>query len=211
MAGGRARKGAGRAAGRGTARRGKAAAPGREVALLGGSFNPPHVAHLMAAWWVRETQGVSEVWLLPSFRHPFGKALAPFEDRVRMCELAARGLRGVHVCSAEAELADDPLVGKTARTLEHLRRKHPAHRFARVVGADILPETAGWYRWDRVQELARIVVVGRQGYEGGGEPAFPLVSSTEIRARIARGADVSRLLPRPVLEYIAERGLYRAC
>ena len=186
------------------------AAPGKEVALLGGSFNPPHVAHLMAAWWARETQAVSEVWLLPSYRHPFGKALAAFEDRVRMCELAARGLRGVHVCAAEAELADDPLVGKTARTLEHLRAKHPSHRFALVVGADILPETPKWYRWDRVQELARILVVGREGYPPvPGAPTLPAISSTEIRARLARGEDVTGLVPRKVAEYAIEKGLYR--
>ncbi len=183
-------------------------ARGREVALLGGSFNPPHVAHVMAAYWVLETQGVSEVWLLPSYRHPFGKDLAPFPDRVRMCELAARAVRGAHVCSAEAELADDPLVGKTARTLEHLVRKHPTYRFALVVGADILPETPKWYRWDRVQELARIVVVGRQGYPGPA-PALPQISSTEIRARLAAGEDVSGLVPRRVLEYVREKGLYR--
>ena len=64
------------------------------------------------------------------------KALAPFEDRVRMCELASAGVRGVHVCTAEAELAADPLVGRTARTLEHLAGKHPERRFALVLGAD---------------------------------------------------------------------------
>jgi len=68
----------------------------KQVALLGGSFNPPHVAHLMAAYWALATQGVAEVWLLPAFQHPFGKSLAAFEDRVRMCELAAAGVRGVH-------------------------------------------------------------------------------------------------------------------
>jgi nicotinate-nucleotide adenylyltransferase len=183
---------------------------GREVALLGGSFNPPHVAHLMAAWWTLATQGVSEVWLLPSFRHPFGKALAPFEDRVRMCEVAAASIRGVHVCTAEAELRDDPEVGKTARTLEHLVAKHPSLRFALVVGADILPETDKWYRWDRVQALARIVVIGREGYPPvAGAPALPAVSSTEIRARLARGEDVTGLVPSGVRDYVLAKGLYR--
>jgi nicotinate-nucleotide adenylyltransferase len=184
---------------------------GREVALLGGSFNPPHVAHVMAAYWVLATEPVSEVWLLPSFRHPFGKPLAPFEARVRMCELAAASLRGVHVCPAEAELADDPLVGKTARTLEHLVAKHPGYRFALVIGTDILAETTKWYRWDRVQELARVIVVGRQGHpEGaGGGPLLPPVSSTEIRARLERGEDVSALVPARVLRYVEEQGLYR--
>jgi nicotinate-nucleotide adenylyltransferase len=183
----------------------------KEIGLLGGSFNPPHVGHLMAAWYVLATEPVAEVWLLPSFRHPFGKPLAPFPDRVRMCQLAAASLRGAHVCDAEAELADDPLVGKMARTLEHLRQKHPDLGFALAVGTDILAETSKWYRWDRVRELARIVVVGRQGHEAGaeGRPLLPAVSSTEIRERLARGAEVSRLVPRRVLAYIAERGLYR--
>jgi nicotinate-nucleotide adenylyltransferase len=183
----------------------------REVGLLGGSFNPPHVAHVMAAYWALATQGLSEIWLLPAYQHPFGKDLAPFEDRVRMCELAAAAVRGVHVCRAEEELADDPLVGKTARTLEHLAAKHPQLRFALIVGADILAETSQWYRWDRVQELARIVVVGRQGHGDVPEhPALPAISSTEIRARMASGQDVSALVPARVLRYAQERGLYRA-
>jgi len=183
----------------------------RETAVLGGSFNPPHVGHVMAAYWVLATQGVSEVWMLPSYVHPFGKALAPFEDRVRMCELAAAPVRGLHVCAAEAELAGDPLVGRTVRTLEHLVAKHPDRRFALVVGADILRETDKWYRFDRIRELARLVVVGRAGHEGApGAPALPAVSSTEIRARLARGEDVGGLVPRRVLDHVRERGLYRA-
>jgi nicotinate-nucleotide adenylyltransferase len=187
-------------------------APGarrKAVALLGGSFNPPHVAHLMAAYWTLATQDVREVWLLPAYVHPFGKELAPFEDRVRMCELAAREVRGVAVCTAERELAGDPLVGKTVRTLEHLAAKHPDLDFTLIVGADILPDTPKWYRWERVQELARVVVLGREGYPAvPGTPTLPAISSTEIRARLARGEDVAGLLPRRVRAYVAERGLY---
>ena len=189
---------------------GAAEARRKRVALLGGSFNPPHVAHLMAAYWTLATQDVREVWLLPSYRHPFGKELVAFDDRVRMCELAARGVRGVAVCTAERELASDPLVGKTVRTLEHLVAKHPDTDFALVVGADILPDTPKWYRWDRVTELARIIVVGREGFPPiPGAPTFPAISSTEIRARLARGEDVSGVVPRKVREYVAEKGLYR--
>jgi nicotinate-nucleotide adenylyltransferase len=180
-----------------------------EIALLGGSFNPPHVAHVMAAWWVLATQPVREAWLLPAFRHPFGKQLAPFDDRVEMCRLAAARVRGLHVCTAEAELAHDPLCGKTVRTLEHLAEKHPDRRFALVVGADILPETPGWYRWDRVQALARVIVVGREGFEGGGEPRLPAVSSTLVRERLGQGLPVDGLVPGAVAAYARERGLYR--
>jgi nicotinate-nucleotide adenylyltransferase len=187
-----------------------AAGERKQVAILGGSFNPPHVAHLMVAYWTLATQDVREVWLLPSFRHPFGKDLVAFDDRVAMCELAARGVRGVAVCTAERELAGDPHVGKTARTLEHLVAKHPDVDFALVVGADILPDTPKWYRWDRVTELARVVVVGREGFPAvPGTPTFPAVSSTEIRGRLSRGEDVSGLVPRKVREYALAKGLYR--
>jgi nicotinate-nucleotide adenylyltransferase len=181
----------------------------RQTAILGGSFNPPHVAHVMAAYWTLATQEVSEVWMLPSFRHPFGKALAPFEDRVRMCELAAAPLRGLHVCTAEADLKDDPLVGKTARTLEYLVEKHPDRQFTLVVGADIVADTPKWYRFDRVRELARVIVVGRAGEVAFADgPALPGVSSTEVRERLSRGDDVAALVPTRVLAYIRERGLY---
>ena len=182
----------------------------KRVAILGGSFNPPHVGHMMAAWWTLATQDVREVWLLPAWRHPFGKALAPFDDRVAMCELAARGLRGVAVCTAERDLAHDPLAGKTARTLEHLVAKHPTHDFSLVVGADVLPDTPKWYRWDRVRELARVVVIGREGYPPvPGAPSLPAVSSTEIRARFARGEGAAGLVTRQVAEYVEAKRLYR--
>jgi nicotinate-nucleotide adenylyltransferase len=126
-----------------------------------------------------------------------------------MCRLAAARVRGLHVCTAEAELRDDPLCGRTARTLEHLVAKHPDRRFALVVGADLLPETPAWYRWDRVQALARLIVVGREGYQGGGEVRLPAVSSTLVRERLARGEEVDGLVPRAVAEYARARGLYR--
>ena len=182
-----------------------------EIALLGGSFNPPHVAHLMAAYWALATQGVAEVWLLPSFKHPFGKKLAPYEDRVEMCRLAAKALQGVSVSTVEQDLAADPLCGKTVRTLEHLREKHVDRRFALIVGTDILPETPKWYRWERVQDLARIIVIGREGYPSdvsGDAPHLPAISSTDIREKLARGAEVGAVVPRAVLGYIREKGLY---
>lgn len=183
----------------------------KEIALLGGSFNPPHVAHVMAAYWVLATQRVSELWFLPSYRHPFGKELVAFEHRVRMCELAVARVRGLHVCTAEAELASDPLVGKTARTLEYLRDKHPLLDFALVIGSDVVAESHKWYRWDLVTKRARIIVVGREGVPGAVvEPRLPDVSSTEIRERLRRGEDVTRWVPRSVLGYAEQHRLYRS-
>jgi nicotinate-nucleotide adenylyltransferase len=183
----------------------------KRIALLGGSFNPPHVAHVMAAWWVLATEDVDEVWLLPTYKHAFGKELAPFEDRVAMCRLAVKGLRGVKVSSVEKALAKDPLVGKTVRVLELLRERHPRTRFALVVGTDILREVSKWYRWEDIQRLADVIVVGREGYPQGappGAPLLPRISSTEIRERLARGEDVRGLVGKGVEEYARRKRLY---
>jgi nicotinate-nucleotide adenylyltransferase len=180
------------------------------IALLGGSFNPPHVGHLMNAYYVLATREVDRVWLMPVFHHPFGKPLAPFDDRVRMCELAAARLAGgVEVTRAEAEALG---TGRTVETLDYLIPKHPEHGFALVIGSDILPERSKWKDFDRIEALAEVIVVPRAGFpapEARG-PELPLVSSTEVRERLARGEDVSALVPREVLRYVVEHGLYRS-
>ncbi|HEY6038658.1 MAG TPA: hypothetical protein VIV58_30455, partial [Kofleriaceae bacterium] len=79
------------------------------IALFGGSFNPPHVAHQLVALYVLETQPVDELWFVPTFVHPFHKQLVPYEDRLAMCELAAAPLGPrVKVSRAEQELAQQP-------------------------------------------------------------------------------------------------------
>src|SRR3954464_13123296 len=62
------------------------------VALFGGSFNPPHIAHELAALYVLETALVDALWFVPAYEHAFGKPLAPFDDRMAMCELVAAAL-----------------------------------------------------------------------------------------------------------------------
>ncbi len=181
---------------------------GGTIALYGGSFNPPHVAHQMACLFVLETQEVNQLWVVPTFHHAFAKELAPFEDRFRMCELAfaAVGER-VRVSRVEAELARPK--SRTLETLEELSRRYPGARFRLVVGADILAERDKWHRWDAIEALAPPIVLGRRGYPGPGDLQLPEVSSTEVRARLARGESALPLVPRAVMNYIAERGLYR--
>lgn len=164
----------------------------------------------MAAWWVLSTQPVHEVWMLPAWEHAFDKKLLDFEDRLRMCEMATMGIKGISVRDYERDLAGDILSGKTVRTLEYLTNKFPLCAFSLVVGADILEETHRWYRWDRIQELAKLIVVGRHGYGDPSLPAPPHASSTEIREALDQRdrAKLSRLLPSAVLKYIDAKGLY---
>jgi nicotinate-nucleotide adenylyltransferase len=180
----------------------------RTIAVFGGSFNPPHVAHQMVCLWVLETQPVDEVLLVPTFRHPFDKQLAPFAERVEMCRRMARPLCGrAAVSTIEEELGGEASL--TLVTLEALVARNEGCALRLVIGADILPEREKWYRWQDIERLAPPIVVGRPGFPGPeGAPELAAVSSTEVRARIARGEPVDQLVPRGVAALIVEKGLY---
>lgn len=174
----------------------------RTVALIGGSFNPPHVGHLMAALYVRATRPVDEVWLVPAFSHPFGKALASFDDRVRMCEAMAEDCGDwLKVSRAEADVGKE---GRTIELLEHVLPRHPDTRFEFVIGSDILADLPKWKAWDRVTSLVTIVVLNRAGHpsEQAIGPPLAEVSSTAIRRALATGERPIELVPRRVLEII---------
>ena len=179
-----------------------------EVALLGGSFNPPHVGHLLAAHYVRATEPVDEVWLMPSYQHPFRKALAPFEDRVAMCEFLCADTAGwLKVSRVEQTLGGE---GRTVDTLDHLTTLHPDWRFTLVIGSDILRDLPHWKDFERIHQLARVLVLYRAGYPATEAVGPPLaeVSSTEVRERLGRGELPWELVPRRVLAYARDRRLY---
>ncbi|HVV49375.1 MAG TPA: nicotinate (nicotinamide) nucleotide adenylyltransferase [Polyangia bacterium] len=177
------------------------------VAVFGGSFNPPHLAHQMAALYVLETAPVDELWLVPAFEHPFGKALAPFAHRLAMCERAAAAL-GPRVKVSAVEQALEP-PSRTLPTVRRLQQQHPGARFSLVIGADLIPEVPSWYAADELQRTVPFIVVGRTGFDVPGKLALPRVSSTEVRAALAAGRPVDGLVPRAVLDYIHAHNLYK--
>jgi nicotinate-nucleotide adenylyltransferase len=179
------------------------------TAIFGGSFNPPHLAHLLAVTVVLARFDVARVLVVPTHQHPFAKSLAPYDDRVRMCELAMGWLPRVEVSRVEEELGGE---SKTVRTVEHLRRAHPSWDLRFLMGADLIVESSKWYRFDRVAELAPPIVLGRVGvsYDGAPAPVLPAISSTEVRAMIAarRWSELEALVPKAVLAHVRARGLY---
>lgn len=180
------------------------------VAVFGGSFNPPHLAHVLAAATVLCTERVDELVVVPTFQHPFGKPLASYDDRVRMCELALGWLPRTTVSRVEEELGGE---SRTVRTLEHLARRHPHWHMRFVMGADILLESHKWFGFDRIVELAPPIVLGRVGVTHPGAPpaVLPDVSSTEVRNKLASGdyEALRQLVPREVLEHAQQRALYK--
>jgi len=178
------------------------------VGVFGGSFDPPHVAHVMAAAYALSATEIDRLVVIPTYRHPFAKPLAPYEHRLRMCELAMADLRRVEVSRIEAELGGDSW---TVRTLEELRRREPYARLRLVIGSDLLKEAPRWHAFDRISAIAPPLVIGRAGYpsEQAMRADLPAVSSTEIRKRLAEGVPVEGLVPRVVIDYVRAHGLYR--
>ena len=177
-----------------------------EIALFGGSFDPPHVGHLLAASYVLATEPVDELWLVPVFEHPLGKKpAAPFEHRVELCERLARDLPRTRVSRAEQESGE----ARTVDLLEWLQRKHPGTKFALVLGTDLNAERPQWKNFDRIQQLARLITVQRGGFtQGETNVVLPEVSSTHVRALLKSGGEVSHLVPREVLAAIRAARTY---
>ena len=178
--------------------------------IYGGSFNPPHLGHQMSCLYLLEAMGAEAVWLVPAYKHPFGKALVDFEARVEMCELVAAPFGGrVRVSRVEAEPGAS---GRTYDTLVTLRAQHSELRLALAVGSDILPETPEWYRWPELEAMVRVVVIARPGYPSArATPVeMPAVSSADLRRRLEAGESLEGLVPTTVGEYIKRRHLFRA-
>lgn len=181
----------------------------KRVAVYGGSFNPPHVGHVLAVAYALATQPIDEVLVVPCFVHPFAKELAPFEQRFAMCKLAMGWLPGVEISRVEEALGGE---SRTLRTLSHLKAEHPGWQLRLLVGADILGDAPKWHGFEQVVALAPLLVLGRAGTVDPSAPAplLPEVSSTQIRRLFAEGDTeaLSALLPRRVLAFAQERGLY---
>jgi nicotinate-nucleotide adenylyltransferase len=186
--------------------------------VFGGSFNPPHVAHVLAVTYALSVAAIDAVLVVPVYRHPFSKELAPFEHRLAMCRRALGWLPGVSVSDVERELGGESL---TLRTLEHLAATHPSWSMRLLVGSDVLADLPKWHRFDRIAQIAPPLVLGRAGFavsnvEGAPgltatEALLPKVSSTEVRRALVSGDEeaVRHRVPRAVLEYIREHDLYR--
>lgn len=177
----------------------------KRIALFGGSFNPPHWAHRQVADYLLGLSPFDEVWILPTYDHPFDKDLVPYAHREKMCQLTVKGLGPkVSVCSIEGELKKSP--SYTIDTVLELKRRFPGFRFTLVVGSDCKKELGRWKEIDRLKKEADFFFVPRPGLE---ESPFMNISSSEIRELIRKGKNFTKYVVPEVVRYIEKEGLYR--
>ena len=190
-------------------------------ALFGGSFDPVHIGHLVAAEAAGEALGAT-VRFLPAREQPFKRAAhsATPEQRLRMLELAVAGNPRLGVEPIELGLAAPSYTVRTLRALseqEPGRGRGGGNRFTLLLGADAARDLGAWYEVEALPELADVVVFARPGTPLTQHPAIRRVvevpaidvSATMLRARVRQGRSIRYLVPEAVREYIAAHGLYR--
>lgn len=190
--------------------------PVERVGVFGGTFDPLHVGHLVAAVNARCVLRLDRVLMVVA-NQPWqksGRAVSAAEDRYAMVAAAVEGHEGVEASRLELDRGG---VSYTADTLEELASPGPVELFL-VVGADVANEVETWERPDAVRRLATIAVVDRPGTAevrlGPGwrveQVAIPHldISASDLRRRAAAGLPLDWLVPDPVIAYIRRRGLY---
>jgi nicotinate-nucleotide adenylyltransferase len=199
-----------------------------KVALLGGTFNPPHLAHLLCASEAADQLGLDRVILMPVFTPPHKEVPEDPGPEVRLglCELAIAGDERLEVSRLEIDRGGPSF---TVDTLRELNARHPEHELIFIVGGDMAVSLPTWKDPRTVLELATLGVAERSGAtrrditerltaEYGDDVSDRLtffdmprmdISSSEVRRRVAAGRTIRYLVPDAVADHIAEHGLYR--
>ena len=197
------------------------------IGILGGTFNPVHIGHLLMAQTVREACGLDRVLLMPCHTPPHKTCdvLASAADRLAMVRLAMADTPGLDACTLEIDRGG---ISYAVDTMTAFRAQHPACEPHFIIGMDSLLELHLWHRVEALLPLCRFIVVERPGFSRPVVPAavqLPApwpeqllaqvvrgrlceVSSREIRRRVAEKLPIRYLVPSAVEQYIHQQGLY---
>jgi nicotinate-nucleotide adenylyltransferase len=187
------------------------------IGIFGGSFDPIHLGHLLAASEAAAALGLERVLFVTAARPPHKTPVAPAEARHEMVLLATA--RDPRFEASRLEL-DRPGPSYTVDTLLEAQRRYPAAELFFITGADAYNDADSWHQAERLDDLAHLVAVTRPGHTPQIHPFFQErtrlleipgydVSSSEIRKRLREGRTVRYLLPLEVEVYIGKHGFYR--
>ena len=187
------------------------------IGVFGGTFDPPHVGHLLLAADAFDGLSLDKLIFVPAAAQPFKvetPAVAAAEDRLEMVQLAVAEDRRYAV--EDTEIRREGL-SYTVDTLEELARKNAGASLFLLIGQDTLDGFNGWKKPERIRQLATVAMMRRAGSSEGKAPPGVAeistrrvdVSSTEIRARLSAGKSIRGFVPESVERFIASRGLYR--
>lgn len=192
------------------------------IAILGGSFNPPHLGHILISQQILDFLDFDEVWLTPCYQHTFLKHLASIQDRVAMTKMITYD----KVKFSDEEIKNR-LSGDSIDLLNILTKKYPNNHFSFVIGSDNLAGFKRWGRWEKLITTYDFLIFPRPNFSGNlsqyrlDNPKYkfyllnnPLlvtsdISSTKIRERVRKRISIKHLVPQKVEKYIQKHNLYR--
>lgn len=199
----------------------------KRVGILGGTFDPVHIGHLLLAELAADYLELDEVWMIPAGMSPdkSGTDVLPGEERLYMTKLALRD--NPRICCKDFEVRRGGCT-YTYETMEELAERFPDTKFYFILGADCLFSLENWKHPDRLMESCALAASVRDDItradmkkkrlellaEFGGEirllPTFRIsLSSSEIRERVRAGQSIRYMVPEQVRLHILERGFYR--
>lgn len=186
------------------------------IGIMGGSFNPVHIGHLMLAQYIVNWGYADKVWLTLSPQNPLKNTadMMPDMKRLAMLNKATKEARLIETCDIELSM---PRPSYTIDTLDALAKRYPSKKFKLIIGSDNWAVFNKWKEGDRILEEYSVLVYPRlgspvpEGHVDGMELIdAPIIdiSSTFVRKAIAQGKDVSYFLPQGVYKYIVDNKLY---
>lgn len=187
----------------------------QRIGILGGTFNPPHLGHLLMAEQVGRQLELDEVWFMPTAKPPHapGKQTIASLHRLKMVDLAIAGNPLFKIQPYEINRGGE---NYTVDTMRHFTKNYPEVDFYFIIGGDSANDLSTWYQIDELNQLVQFVGVRRPGeppYTGD----YPIlwvdspmvnISSTEIRLRVYLDQSIRYQVPDAVANYIYQQGLY---
>lgn len=186
----------------------------KNIGILGGTFDPPHLGHLIIADQVLNELKLDEIWFMPNHVPPHKEKVSNTsdEDRIMMLEYTIQGHFRFKIEPIEIERSGKSY---TYDTMVLLKERYPDYNFYFIIGADMVEYLPKWYKINELLSLVQFVGVNRPGYSVKQSLPVSLVdtpmidiSSTFIRNQIKSGKSVKYFVTDSVLQYIEEKGLY---
>jgi len=195
------------------------------IAILGGSFDPPHRGHVAIVNRLFNLYHFDQIWIMPCYQHPFNKNLSAPNKRFEMTKFLEKN--GVKISDFEIK---KNVTNYTINTLRFLTKKYPKDKFSWIIGTDQIDNFTKWRKWQEIINKFKLIVVPRATAKKAekrlknitklvttpeniiliDKEKFPpiYISSTLVRKKIKEKKSISNLVPKKIEEYIIQNKLY---
>lgn len=198
-----------------------------KIAILGGSFDPPHFGHILVAEQVKKFLNLDQIWLMPCYKHPFNKKLSSAKHRFLM----TKKLENTDIKISDFEIKKKA-ISFTFDTLNLLTEKNPQDEFYWIIGSEQLENFHKWQNWQKIIENFNLIIFPREIaikklelevrkylklrnipknilILNSNKLKLSNISSTRIRNAVKKNQSIKNLIPKEIEKYIVKHKLYK--